>query len=209
MTIYKICYRYLSAPFHESDEVHEILAPEGSMTFEHAIEPEAHGEYLVEYWTVDDSGKESAKQQTRLFVRQFEQPRPCAGGMFVSPVASSNVMDVQFNKANVCLKFSRAAEGLGYTFDWSDLDLRGLQIEQNQLSVPAGTWLHQFMLQNHASFDASFAGAKKSLYVQHNGQEYLVTDNAPSLVKQLVDKVEFKNGKLSFRVLRPATFIWK
>ena len=208
MTIYKICYRFLSSPI-EDTEIHEVVAPEGSQTFEHAIEPVVEGNYLVEYWAVDDTGKESEKQSSRLVVKPFSQPQSCKGGTFVSDVASGNAMEVQFNQANVSLRFARTADGMGYAFDWSDLDLRGLQLEQNRLGIPAGTWLYQHMLRNRASFMASFSGAKKQLFVVSGSQEYLVSESSPALVSKLVDKVYFENGKLSFRVLRPATFIWK
>ena len=216
MAVYKICYKYLESPMNDG-EVKEVVAGVGDFVFNCVLEPSMRGRYKIEYWAVDDTGKESDHLITDLDVKPFVAPKPVVGGMFMGQVLPES-MEARLNKGNVTLLFSRLADGFGFAFDWSQMDLSGVVIEQSSLQFSANSWLGSYILQHKASFVADFfVGKGKQLFITYNGCEYLAINSVgvsqleklPTSARKIIDNVQWIDGRLRCRVLKPATFIWK
>lgn len=215
MTINKLCYRYLESPNNDFD-VKEVYPEPNTMVFKRVLEPSVNGCYKIEYWAVDDTGKESDRKISEINVRDYIEPKPVPGGVFLTPVNSQEMKNLVFSKCNVVLKFNKLADGLGYSFDWSLLDLSDLVVEQNKLEIPTSSWLYKYMLSHNSSFVVEFfLGRGKKMVATYKGCDYeLVNEsgeiqNLPINIQKIVDMVQWINGRLKLRVLKPISLIWQ
>jgi hypothetical protein len=211
MTVSKIFYRFIESPDGD-DSIKEVAAPEDSVMFSHLLEPIEKGNYKVEYWALDDSGKESDKKYAILKVGANVSPKPYKGGLFTPNEIGDGVTQVFFKNCNITLEFNRDVTGLGVFFDWASLNLQDIVVEQDRLEIPANSWLYKQMVEAKSSFSAKFySSCKKKLVVKKQGGEFVAMKNGlvNPLVADMISDLAVDGRTTSFRVLKPAIFLMR
>ena len=212
MSVHKLFYRFTKSPMND-EEIHEVVADKNTMVLKHQMELVQEGEYEIEYWSIDDAGNVSEKKICQLNSYPYKAPVPVVGGVFSPNVILEGLANVRMNKANVSIVFSRASDCFGYAFDWSELDLDGLIVEQNLVEFPIGSWLCKRMINAKSKiYVEMMVSAGKKLHITSNGVVYeALTENGGlhSQIKSYIENYEYKNGRIFFDVLKPSKFEWR
>lgn len=210
MTVHKLFIKPLVVPVGaelEANKTYEFVAPEKSLSFKHMLGLKQNGKYELEYWATDDVGNLADKKTISCVVKAFVAPQPVVGAVFAQQVAENSV-EARMVHGKMTVLFKREREGLGENFYWPDLDLRGVSVKDNLLTITPGCWLYNAMTTKHRAIDLQFAASKDGVVSVFLGQEYKMTQGGqllpiPAEVASCISGLRWENGLWCCRLLKP------